>query len=112
DFIEDAADADVALVYYSGHGIEVAGENYLVPVDADFATPAVAGASLVAVAPMLDALAKAVPVTIVLLDACRSDPFPAGTVIQLPGSAGAGRAGRGQFTLCGGTAAASVGGRV
>lgn len=85
-FIEDAADADVALVYYSGHGIEVAGENYLVPVDADFATPQMAGQSLVAVAPMLDALAKAVPVTIVLLDACRSDPFPAGTVIQLPGS--------------------------
>ncbi|RYE07092.1 MAG: caspase family protein [Hyphomicrobiales bacterium] len=86
NFIEDAADADVALVYYSGHGIEVAGENYLVPVDADFASPEAAGEALVAVGPMLDALAKAVPVTIVLLDACRSDPFPVGTFIQLPGS--------------------------
>ena len=28
-------DADVAILYYSGHGIEAGGENYLVPVDAD-----------------------------------------------------------------------------
>ncbi len=84
EFIEDAADADVALVYYSGHGIEVGGQNYLVPVDATFADPAAAGEALVAVQPMLEALAKAVPVAIVLLDACRSDPFPAGTIIELP----------------------------
>jgi uncharacterized caspase-like protein len=86
EFIEAAEDADVALVYYSGHGIEVGGQNYLVPVDADFADPEAAGTALVAVAPLLDELARAVPVTIVLLDACRSDPFPAGTVIQLPGT--------------------------
>ena len=86
EFIENAEDADVALVYYSGHGIEVGGENYLVPVDATFDTPEAAGASLVAVAPMLEALSKVAPVTIVLLDACRSDPFPAGTVIKLPDS--------------------------
>ncbi|MEQ1899648.1 MAG: caspase family protein [Devosia sp.] len=87
EFIADAEDADVALVYYSGHGIEVGGENYLVPTDTDFASPEIAGAALVPVAPLLDALAKAVPVTIILLDACRSDPFPAGTVVQLPGEA-------------------------
>jgi len=86
EFIEDAEDADVALVYYSGHGIEVAGENYLVPVDATFDTPEAAGNALVPVAPMLEALAKVVPVTIALLDACRSDPFPVGTVIKLPDS--------------------------
>lgn len=86
EFIEDAEDADVALVYYSGHGIEVGGQNYLVPVDAIFETPEAAGASLVAVQPMLEALAKVTPVTIVLLDACRSDPFPAGTAITLPDS--------------------------
>ena len=33
-FLEDAADADVALVYYAGHGVEAGGENYIVPVDA------------------------------------------------------------------------------
>ncbi len=85
-FIDDAKDADVALVYYSGHGIEVGGQNYIVPIDATFDTPEAAGNSLVPVADMLDELAKTVPVTIVLLDACRSDPFPIGTIIKLPGS--------------------------
>lgn len=84
EFVENAADADVALVYYSGHGIEVGGQNYIVPVDATFDTPEAAGQALVAVQPMLDELAKVVPVSIVLLDACRSDPFPVGTVIKLP----------------------------
>jgi uncharacterized caspase-like protein len=81
-----AKDADVALVYYSGHGIEAGGENYLVPTDADLTTPAKAGATLVPVTELLDDLARTVPVTIVLLDACRSDAFPAGTMIQPPGA--------------------------
>ncbi len=86
DFEAAAKDADVALVYYSGHGIEAGGENYLVPVDADLSTPAKAGATLLPVSGVLDELAKSVPVTIVLLDACRSDAFPKGTMIQTPGS--------------------------
>jgi uncharacterized caspase-like protein len=57
-----------------------------VPVDADLSTPVAAGQTLMPVAPMLDALAKTVPVTILLLDACRSDAFPPGTTIQLPGT--------------------------
>ncbi|MEQ1770150.1 MAG: caspase family protein [Devosia sp.] len=85
-FAEDAADADVALVYYSGHGIEAGGANYLVPVDADVSSPEAAGASLVPVAALLDDLSRVVPVTILLLDACRTDPFPAGQTIVLPGA--------------------------
>ncbi|MEO7221423.1 MAG: caspase family protein [Devosia sp.] len=85
-FEATAATADVALVYYSGHGIEAGGENYLVPVDADFSTPVAAGQTLMPVSPILDALAKTVPVTILLLDACRSDAFPPGTKIQAPGA--------------------------
>src|SRR5690606_2660460 len=34
-FLDDAEGADVALVYFSGHGIEAGGENFLLPVDAD-----------------------------------------------------------------------------
>ena len=84
-FEDEAKDADVALVYYSGHGIEAKGQNFIAPTDTDISTPEKAGSSLVAVQPMLEALAKIVPVSIVLLDACRSDPFPAGTMVQLPG---------------------------
>lgn len=86
-FVDDAADADVAVVYYSGHGIEAGGEDYLVPVDADLSTPQSAGATLVPVSELLDQLAKKVPVTIVLLDACRTGAFPEGTMIQPPGAA-------------------------
>src|SRR6195952_59348 len=34
DFADKARDADIAVVYYAGHGIEVDGTNYLIPVDA------------------------------------------------------------------------------
>ena len=85
-FEATAKDADVALVYYSGHGIEAGGVNYLVPTDADLSSPSKAGATLLPVTDLLDDLAKTVPVTIVLLDACRSDAFPAGTMIQPPGA--------------------------
>jgi len=87
DFLEDAADADVALIYYSGHGVELGGANYLVPTDTDLSSPETAGQSLVAVDQMLAELAKTVPVTILLLDACRTDAFPAGQLIALPGGA-------------------------
>ena len=86
DFIDEARDADVAVVYYSGHGVEAGGSDYLVPVDTDLSTPASAGQSLVPVAELLDELAKTVPVTIVLLDACRTNSFPAGQLVQLPGT--------------------------
>jgi uncharacterized caspase-like protein len=85
-FLEDAADADVAVVYYSGHGIEAGGEDYLVPVDADLSTPQRAGETLLPVSELLGQLAKTVPVTIVLLDACRTGAFPDGTMIQPPGA--------------------------
>ena len=86
DFVKDAKSADVALVYYSGHGIEADGKNYMAPVDADMSSPEAAGRTLVPVDALLDQLAKAVPVTILLLDACRTSSFPAGTMIQPPGT--------------------------
>ena len=46
-FVEDAEGTDVAIIYYSGHGIEAGGENYLVPVDADVSSLADAGEELV-----------------------------------------------------------------
>src|SRR5690606_14271105 len=66
--------------------VEVAGQNFLVPVDADISTPALAGESLVAIAPILDELARLVPVTIALLDACRTEIFPDGFAVLLPGT--------------------------
>ena len=75
-FAEDAEGADVALLYYSGHGIEAGGENYLVPVDADMTALDAAAERLVPLSAFIDKLKATVPVTIVLLDACRNNPFP------------------------------------
>jgi uncharacterized caspase-like protein len=65
----------------------VGGGNYLAPTDADLSSPVAAGNSIVPVSGLLDRLAQTVPVTIVLLDACRTNSFPPGTEVQLPGAA-------------------------
>lgn len=83
DFVEDAEGADVAIVYYAGHGIEAGGENFLVPVDADIGALDEAGEKLVPVSTFLEDLQRTVPVTIILLDACRDNPFPAGSLVRL-----------------------------
>jgi uncharacterized caspase-like protein len=75
-FVEDAEGADVAFLYYSGHGIEAGGENYLIPVDADEASLGNAGEKLVSLTAVVEKLKTTVPVAIVLLDACRTSPFP------------------------------------
>lgn len=85
-FVEDAEGADVAVLYYSGHGIEAGGENYLVPVSADLSALDAADEELVPVSAVVDELKASVPVTIMLLDACRSEAFPDGSAILLPGS--------------------------
>ncbi len=81
-FVEDAEGADVAFIYYSGHGIEAGGENYLVPVDADVSSLKDAGQALVPMSSVMDELKKTVPVTIMLLDACRTNPFPPDAVVR------------------------------
>lgn len=75
-FVEDAEGADVAFLYYSGHGIEAGGENYLIPVDADEASLGNAGEKLVSLTAVVERLKQTVPIAIVLLDACRTSPFP------------------------------------
>lgn len=107
-FVEDAGEADVALVYYSGHGIEAGGENFLLPVDADLDALDEAGERLMPLSRLLDALKARVPVTIVLLDACRTNPFPEGTAIRMAPGAKPLQVGAGGLTaMRGATALAS-----
>ena len=79
NFASDAEGANVAVVYYSGHGIEAGGEDWLVPVDADPAHLEALENSLVPLSGLIDELRASVPLTILFLDACRSNPFPKGT---------------------------------
>lgn len=106
-FVEDAEGADVAFLYYSGHGIEAGGENWLVPVDADVSSLADAGENLVALSSVLDELKRTVPVTILLLDACRTNPFPPGSLVsKAPGEPGAAVASEGLVPVRGARALA------
>lgn len=78
-FVAAADGADVALVYYSGHGFEAGGENYLVPVDTDPAKPDATEEDLVRLSALLASLERRAKITILLIDACRTSPFPPGT---------------------------------
>lgn len=82
NFVSDAEGTDVAAIYYSGHGIEAGGENWLIPVDADEAALGEAGKRLVALSPLIDRLKQTVPVALMFLDACRTNPFPPGATLK------------------------------
>lgn len=74
-FAAKARDADVALVYYAGHGVEVGGVNYLVPIDAKFASPDDVDFGAVPMDLVMKAVQRAKRLKIVILDSCRDNPF-------------------------------------
>ena len=64
------------FLFYAGHGVQAAGENYLIPVDANIQSEASLRLRTVSVQSMLDELNKAGNIlNIVVLDACRDNPF-------------------------------------
>jgi uncharacterized caspase-like protein len=74
-FSETSRDADIAVVYYAGHGIEVDGNNYLVPADAKLASDFDVEDETVSLDRVLRALDGAKRLKLVILDACRDNPF-------------------------------------
>ncbi|HEY5930935.1 MAG TPA: caspase family protein [Burkholderiales bacterium] len=75
DFAARAELADWAVVYYAGHGMEVGGVNYLVPIDARIAVDRDIGFEAVALEQVLNAAERAKKLRLVVLDACRDNPF-------------------------------------
>jgi uncharacterized caspase-like protein len=76
EFGEALDGADVALFYYAGHGVETHGLNYLVPVDAHPLDEGDVFEQGVGISGILDAMQKSgARVNLVLLDACRNNPF-------------------------------------
>jgi TPR repeat protein len=74
-FARDSGGADVALVYYAGHGMEVGGVNYLIPVDATLASDTDIEYEAVPVDRVLTAVDRAHRLKVVILDACRNNPY-------------------------------------
>ena len=74
-FAAEADNADWALVYFAGHGIEMGGANYVIPVDAALKTDRDVDFEAVPVEKIMNAVDGAKKLRIVLLDACRNNPF-------------------------------------
>ncbi len=79
-FIHDSAGAEVAFIYYSGHGMQpsTGGKSFLLPVNADVSNDReleVDGISAERVVEELEGQAKPAKVRVVVLDACRNSPF-------------------------------------
>ena len=74
-FAKEAAKADWAMVYYAGHGLEVGGVNYLVPTDAKLAVDRDIQSEAVTLDQVRAAINTARKLKLVVLDACRVNPF-------------------------------------
>jgi uncharacterized caspase-like protein len=75
EFSETSRDADISVVYYAGHGIEVDGTNYLVPADARLLSDFDVEDETVSLDRVLKALDPVRRLKLVILDACRDNPF-------------------------------------
>ena len=77
NFASLAETSDWAVIYYAGHGMEVGGINYLVPVDATIAADRDISFEAVPLDQVLNAVERANKLRLVILDACRDNPFKA-----------------------------------
>lgn len=75
DFARLADHADWAVVYYSGHGIEFRGTNYIIPVDARLLVDRDIDLEAVDVGKVMDVVDGAKRLRLIILDACRNNPF-------------------------------------
>lgn len=105
DFTARLEPGDTAAVFYAGHGVAIAGVNYLVPSDVPTVTEGaearVRGASIAEPDVIAELQAKSVRVAFVVIDACRDNPFPraAGRSIGYTRGLADAKPARGIFTL-------------
>ena len=80
DKVADRGPGSVAMIYYAGHGVQLAGENYLLPVDAKISSPYDLDGNSLRLVDLMGTL-ESIPsrMRIVVLDACRNNPFPDST---------------------------------
>ena len=75
DFSDTVRDADVAIIYFAGHGIEIDGTNYVIPVDAVLERDIDAFDEAIPLDRILTVIEPARQLRLVILDACRDNPF-------------------------------------
>jgi hypothetical protein len=90
DFHDQTVDADVAVVYYAGHGLEIDGTNFLIPIDATLERDTDVYDEAFSLDRVLIAIEPAKQLRLVIVDACRNNPF-ADTMKRTLGSRSIGR---------------------
>ncbi|AZO09383.1 MULTISPECIES: caspase family protein [unclassified Mesorhizobium] len=85
-FTEESYNADLAVIFYAGHGMQVDGKNYLIPVDAELTTPAYLKTRTVQIDEFMAALPPDPAVGVIILDACRDNPLARTLAAALPKS--------------------------
>jgi Caspase domain len=75
EFAQESRRADWAVIYFAGHGIELDGQNYVIPTDAKLETDSEVLFETVPLDHMVEATAGARKFRLVILDACRNNPF-------------------------------------
>jgi len=75
DFLRDAARAQVAVVYYAGHGVQVDGRNYLIPVDVELKPGTGMTEAMIDMDTIMAGLDDQVRTNILIFDACRNNPM-------------------------------------
>ena len=74
-FEDTAVDADIAVVFFAGHGIEIRGTNYMIPIDAKLADERDAPDEAIPLDRIIEAMSGAKRLRLVIIDACRDNPF-------------------------------------
>lgn len=75
DFGRAARSADMAIIFFAGHGMEITGENWLLPVDAELKNDVDVDTEAISLRSMMLAVSNAKQLGLVILDACRNNPF-------------------------------------
>ncbi len=76
-FGRDARGSDMAVIYFAGHGMEISGENWLIPVDAELRSDRDAENEAISLKSAMLQVAGAASLGLVILDSCRDNPFAA-----------------------------------
>ena len=74
-FSGKAREADMAVIYFAGHGMEMDGENWLIPVDAELKTDLDMNQEAISLSSIILKVTPATKLGLVILDACRNNPF-------------------------------------
>ena len=76
-FGREAAGADMAALYFAGHGMEISGENWLIPIDAELTRDTDAENEAISLRSVMLQVSNTTSLGLVMLDACRNNPFAA-----------------------------------